>query len=88
MIGVERVKTTNGEVRLVKIRNPWGETEWTGDWSDHRDGKDEWKTVSEDEKNRIGYTNENDGSFWMTFKDWVNEFELCTICIMPESCDE
>lgn len=88
LIGVERVKTSNGEVRLVKIRNPWGETEWTGDWSDHRDGKDEWKTVSDEEKNRIGYNNKNDGSFWMTFQDWINEFELCTICIMHESCDD
>ena len=76
------MKTTNGEARLVKIRNPWVEREWTGDWSDHRDDKDEWKTVSEDEKNRIGYTNENDGSFWMTFQDWVNlrkVFNLMTL---------
>ena len=86
LIQVERVKTTTGsEVRLVKLRNPWGETEWTGEWSD---GKDEWDTVSADEKERIRYTNVDDGGFWMTFNDWIDEFELCTICIMPEQCDE
>ena len=25
---------TVGDVQLVKLQNPWGKGEWTGDWSD------------------------------------------------------
>lgn len=32
--GAEEVKTKSGTVRLVRIRNPWGQKEWGGDWSD------------------------------------------------------
>jgi len=32
--GVEQVQSKGKSVALVRIRNPWGQKEWIGDWSD------------------------------------------------------
>ena len=32
--GAATVQVHGKDVRIVRIRNPWGQREWTGDWSD------------------------------------------------------
>lgn len=40
--------------------------------------------VSAAEKRRLKMDQAaDDGAFWMTFKDWVDEFEILTICALP-----
>ena len=49
--------------RFVIIRNPWGESEWTGPWSD---GSKEWmETTYKDALPALGHKFGDDGQFVM-----------------------
>jgi len=37
VISLHVVETDLGEVKLIKMWNPWGHKEWMGDWSDTSD---------------------------------------------------
>ena len=50
--------------KLLNIRNPWGSFEWNGDWSDN---SELW---SPELKQLVGFTDADDGSFWMNFADF------------------
>ena len=63
---------------MIQLRNTWHRHEWDGDWSDK---SDKW---TPELKERLGYTDEDDGIFWMDFKDfwktyytiWVNHTKV------------
>jgi len=55
-------------VRLIRIRNPWGQGEWTGAWSD--DSK-EWSPTL---LGQLDYEFANDGTFFMSFEDFIAYF--------------
>lgn len=65
-----------GELRLVKLRNPWGKFEWKGDFSDI---SDKWNYYS-NLKEKVGYMNSDDGVFFMTFDDFLKYFPYTFIC--------
>lgn len=54
--------------RLLKVRNPWGEGEWRGAWSD---GSEQWTPEWMDLLNhRFG----DDGQFWISYEDLLREY--------------
>ncbi|KAK5108431.1 hypothetical protein LTR62_008318 [Meristemomyces frigidus] len=55
-------------LRLVKLRNPWGNTEWTGAWAD---GSEEWTA---EWLQKLNHKFGNDGVFWMLYDDLL---EVC-----------
>lgn len=56
---------------MIRLRNPWGEREWNGPWSDT---SEEWQKVSKSEREKLGVTVQDDGEFWMTFEDLCRYF--------------
>ena len=62
---------------MIRLRNPWGEIEWKGSWSD---GSEEWSKIPEAEKNSMGLVFSDDGEFWMDFADFVQFFTSINIC--------
>ncbi|XP_051813865.1 calpain-5a isoform X2 [Acanthochromis polyacanthus] len=65
------------KLTMIRMRNPWGQREWTGPWSD---SSEEWQKVSKSERERMGVTVEDDGEFWMTFDDFIANFTDLILC--------
>uniref|UniRef100_A0A673XTJ1 Calpain-1 catalytic subunit n=1 Tax=Salmo trutta TaxID=8032 RepID=A0A673XTJ1_SALTR len=74
--GVEEVEFKGSPTKLLRIRNPWGEMEWTGAWSDN---SREWAGVDPSVRARL-YNRSEDGEFWMSFRDFLREFSRLEIC--------
>ena len=54
---------------LLKLRNPWGKTEWQGDWSDN---SGLWTAELKEE---LGFIASEDGTFWMCVRDFGFHFD-------------
>ncbi|OMJ74294.1 hypothetical protein SteCoe_26816 [Stentor coeruleus] len=68
------VKEALGQ-RLLNIRNPWGNFEWDGDWSDK---SPLWTPEMKREINPV--LDENDGTFWICYNDFIKQFNGVNIC--------
>nr|XP_057914489.1 calpain-2 catalytic subunit-like [Doryrhamphus excisus] len=74
--GAEQLNYRGNTQQLIRIRNPWGQVEWTGAWSDN---SSEWRYVSNDDRQRLTNRQE-DGEFWMSFSDFLREYSRLEIC--------
>ncbi|NP_001085997.1 calpain 9 L homeolog [Xenopus laevis] len=74
------------KVKLIRIRNPWGQVEWNGAWSDN---SSEWNIIGAAEKNRLSQASLDDGEFWMDFEDFKRHFDKLEICnLTPDALEE
>ena len=69
LIDIFTEETTKGKERVVKLRNPYGEIEYSERWSDF---DDIW--TDELKKKYNLKQNENDGIFHMPFEEMLNDF--------------
>ena len=73
--------------RLVRLRNPWGQREWTGKWADGSPEVAKHLEKLQGELRKIGSDEEynpadnNDGSFLMCFKDWRDIYHNLYACV-------
>uniref|UniRef100_A0AAX7TTF6 Calpain-3 n=1 Tax=Astatotilapia calliptera TaxID=8154 RepID=A0AAX7TTF6_ASTCA len=78
--------TAESKVRLVRLRNPWGQVEWNGPWSDN---SKEWATLSKAEKEKLQHQSAEDGEFWMSFEDFKKNYTKIEICnLTPDALED
>nr|XP_023698917.1 calpain-3 isoform X4 [Paramormyrops kingsleyae] len=74
------------KIRLVRLRNPWGQVEWNGPWSDN---SKEWASIAKAEKEKLQQQNAEDGEFWMSFDDFKRNFTKIEICnLTPDALQD
>jgi len=68
--------------KLVYLMNYWGKGKWTKSFSPDDEA---WET-NKQLKIKLGYDVNQDYSFWMTFEDWLTNFNTLYYCrIFPQS---
>ena len=71
------VKETNDKkFKLIKLRNPWGQFEWKGPWSDSS------RNWTFQYRKEMACEVKDDGVFWMEFKDFCTYYDKMTCCRM------
>ena len=61
-------------IKLLQLRNPWGEKEWNGDWADN---SSKW---TPEMKEYFEYSNADDGKFFIDIHNYMQYFDATFIC--------
>ena len=68
-------------IRLVRLRNPWGYKEWFGDWSDN-------SSLWDDELKKVfNLVSADDGAFYISIEDFLKFFSWSYICHVMYDCN-
>ncbi len=76
VLALEEVQVNGNKYQLIKLRNPWGKTEWNGEWSD---SSPLW---TEELKEKLQLKVEDDGAFWMSFDEYVRFYDQADIAYL------
>ena len=68
VLGVHELQGPRGKEKVVRLRNPWGNGEWNGDWSD---SSSKWTTAV---KNAQSHIKRDDGDFYMGYDDFLTYY--------------
>ena len=77
LLAIFQVQDSEGNnVYLFKLRNPWSLGEWNGDWSDK---SNKWDSNT---KNKVKFSDKQDGMFYMSDNDFFKYFKHVEICYL------
>lgn len=79
LISIHEFEHEGEDHKLLKLRNPWGQKEWTGAWSDNS------SLWTDDLREELGSSVEDDGIFFIPYKDYVRHFATTSICVNSDS---
>ena len=82
IINIYEINYNESQLRLIKLRNPWGEKEFNGDWSDK---SPKWNDELKKLVNFEGV--KDDGIFYMSFDDFVEYYSLIEILKIKKGYD-
>ncbi|XP_033839665.1 calpain-5-like [Periophthalmus magnuspinnatus] len=78
----ERLSTgRKSRLLLLRMRNPWGTTDWTGAWGQ---GSQQWQQISRTDREKMGLAVRDIGEFWMEFEDFCHYFTDVVVCRLVE----
>ena len=76
VLQLEEVSLNGKKYQLIKLRNPWGKTEWNGEWSDNS------PLWTDELKEKLKLKVEDDGAFWMSFDEYVRFYDQADIAYL------
>ena len=74
VLGVMEIDTGKGKEKVVRLRNPYGNGEFNGDWSDNS------KKWTPELKKKYNLVQKDDGSFYMGYNDFLTYYITLGIC--------
>lgn len=81
ILSVKEIEYKGKRLRLLKLRNPWGQQEWKGDWSDKS------SLWTPELRKQLNVSDLNDGIFYMNEMDFLKYFSMSTICSYVDGHD-
>ena len=75
------LKVVKIKVKLIHLRNPWGNGEWSSVWCDSS------KKWTDDLRKQVGkeIKSVDQGSFWMAFEHFLTYYTTLGICHLYEN---